>query len=85
MDADAVTVRDAMSRRLATCSVEDDLFTIIQSMRIHGVRRMPVLDGKGSLAGIVSSDDIVGALAQHLVDLCAAMRRQQVQEMQHRQ
>jgi CBS domain-containing protein len=31
-------------------------------MRVHGVRRMPVVDDRGALVGIVTLDDLLGAL-----------------------
>ena len=41
----------------------------ISRMRARGVRRAPVEDASGALVGIVSSDDIVAAIAAELADL----------------
>lgn len=41
----------------------------ISRMRARGVRRAPVVDASGALVGIVSSDDIVAAIAAELADL----------------
>jgi CBS domain-containing protein len=83
-DAANLTVADLMSRALVSCAEQDDLFAAIQSMRRHGVRRLPVLDGNGALCGLVSADDIVSAIGWHLADLSAALRAEQVHEMQVR-
>jgi CBS domain-containing protein len=82
--ADTLKVSDVMSRALVSCDEMDDLFGAIQSMRTHGVRRLPVLGEGGALCGIVSADDIVSAIGWHLSDLSAALRTEQVQEMQLR-
>lgn len=84
IDPDVITVGDVMIRRVCSCSQDDDLFGVLQTMRNHGVRRLPVLDGNGALCGLISVDDIVAALSQHLFDLSAALRREQINEMHMR-
>jgi CBS domain-containing protein len=41
----------------------------ISQMRARGVRRAPVVDASGALVGIISTDDIVAAIADELADL----------------
>jgi CBS domain-containing protein len=41
----------------------------ISQMCARGVRRAPVVDATGALVGIVSSDDIVAAIADELAEL----------------
>ena len=84
IEARSLTVGDVMSRQLATCSEADDLFDAIATMRRHGVRRLPVLNRNGGLAGMVSADDIYGALGVHLQELSQALTREQVREMELR-
>jgi CBS domain-containing protein len=53
-------VKDVMSRnRLATCSPGQDLDTAMDTMAAEQVRRIPVVDERGSLVGIVSQADVV--------------------------
>lgn len=40
----------------------EDVHAALERMRAHGVRRMPVVDERGALVGIVTLDDILGAL-----------------------
>jgi hypothetical protein len=49
------------------------------------VRRLPVLNDKGGLAGMVSADDLYGALSTHLRMLSQALTREQVREMEVRE
>jgi CBS domain-containing protein len=84
IDPDVITVGDVMSRAVSTCGAHDDLFGALQTMRVHGIRRLPVVDGHGALCGLVSIDDIIAAIGQNLGDLSAALRREQVNEMRSR-
>jgi CBS domain-containing protein len=84
IDTDALTVSDIMTHQLATCAESEDIFDAIETMRSHAVRRLPVLNDKGGLAGMVSADDIYGALSMHMHVLTEALRREQVHEMQTR-
>lgn len=55
----ALTVSTAMSRSLHSCSPEDSLDTAEKLMRDNQIRRVPVIDSKGELCGILSLADIV--------------------------
>jgi CBS domain-containing protein len=53
-------VRDAMSTSdLATCSSDSDVDDAMQTMSAEKVRRIPIVDERGSLVGIVSQADIL--------------------------
>lgn len=57
-------VANSMSKQLVSCRAQEDLTAVGQRMGKHGVRRLPVLDGKGKLAGILSLNDLVRAVAE---------------------
>ena len=50
-----------------------------------GVRRLLVTDADGRLAGFVSADDILGALAHEMAGLATAMREGIARETESRQ
>ena len=50
-------------------------------MRRRGVRRLPVLNANGALAGIVTADDIYAALSTQMGELSNALSREQIREM----
>jgi CBS domain-containing protein len=53
-------VRDVMSSgRIATCKLNDDVDNVMSAMRSEKVRRIPIVDERGSLVGIVAQADIV--------------------------
>lgn len=58
-DADG-RVRDCMSAdKLATCRENDDVDRAMDTMRTEQVRRIPIVDERGSLVGIIAQADIV--------------------------
>jgi len=58
---DHIAVADAMSAPVFSCFAEDNLKTTLATLAKHHVRRLPVIDERGHLRGVVSIDDIVQA------------------------
>lgn len=55
-----VRVRDVMSESdLMTCRQNDDVDSVLNAMRGEKVRRIPIVDERGGLVGIVSQADVV--------------------------
>jgi CBS domain-containing protein len=54
-----IPVSDVMSREVFACSPDDDIHIALKTMRKDRVRRLPAIDDKGLLRGIVSANDIV--------------------------
>jgi CBS domain-containing protein len=53
-------VRDVMSTDdLATCKLNDDVENVMSAMRSEKVRRIPIVDERGSVVGIVSQADVL--------------------------
>lgn len=61
--AATLTVADIMAVDPITAQWDDDLFDAIERMRAEGIRRMPVIDSSGALAGVLSVDDVLDVLA----------------------
>jgi CBS domain-containing protein len=53
-----ITVSEVMTRRLYSCSPDADVGEALEIMRDKQVRRLPVIDAKGKLRGILSLDDV---------------------------
>ncbi len=51
-------VSDVMSRDLFTCGPDDNVKEAIRTMETHQVRRVPIVDDKGHLLGIVAQADL---------------------------
>lgn len=79
-----LTVGDVMTQPVVTCSENQDLFDAIELMRERGVRRLPVLNAKGGLTGVVAADDIYNAIGTHMRELSLALAHEQVKEARTR-
>lgn len=84
IDPDNVTVGDVMSQPVATCTADQDIFDAIQTMRSHGVRRLPMLDASGDFAGFVAADDVYDALVKEFRGLSEVFLREQAREIEAR-
>lgn len=56
---DRLPVGRVMTRRVHTCSLDDDVQDALAEMSRYGVRRLPVTSSDGDLKGVISIDDIV--------------------------
>ncbi len=55
-------VKDAMSKKVISIHVDDPLLKAESVMKLQDIRRLPVVDSKGNLIGIISKADIFRAL-----------------------
>ena len=67
------TVRACMNPNLVTAREREGLLEVIRRMRVHGIRRIPVVDEGGLLQGILSVDDVLDVLAEEVDDLAAVL------------
>lgn len=79
-DLSRIAVGDFQRRELVTVGEQEDVFAVIAKMRRAGVRRLPVVDERGVLVGIVAADDLVGVLAEGLQQLAELTAYQGSQE-----
>jgi CBS domain-containing protein len=70
-------VRDIMTRNPVVVNAADPLPIALQEMRRIGVRRMPVVGKLGELLGVLSIDDVLGALSAELGNLAGAIHNEQ--------
>jgi CBS domain-containing protein len=57
--ASDLSAADVISHEVFTCAPQDDIHKALKTMRTHQVRRLPVVDHQGLLAGILSLNEIV--------------------------
>ena len=58
-----LTLADVMTKKPVTCSADEDVKNALDRMRRTKVRRLPVVDAHGRVAGILSLDDIARCAA----------------------
>jgi len=73
-------VGDIMSPQLISVQEKDGVVETIRLMRANGIRRIPVLNQEGGLAGIISVDDLLDLLAEELTELAKVAPREQARE-----
>lgn len=84
VDPGAVTIADAMSAEVTTAREQDGIYETIEHMREKGVRRLPVVNAKGALVGLVSLDDLLDLLGDEIGSLAKLVSREQKHERAHR-
>lgn len=57
--ASEITVGEVSAGNVFACRTDDNAQTVLSTMRAYKVRRVPVVDQGGTLAGIISMDDII--------------------------
>ena len=82
---ETVTVGDIMSNDLVTAREDDDFWRTLNRMSVKGVRRLLVVDEKGTLVGILTVDDVLTALTVGLSDMTRLVQREIAREVQRRQ
>lgn len=73
----AVTVGDVMNAQPVTVDETDSVKSALQTMRRIGVRRLPVVGRNGALVGVLSLDDVLDRLADHVQELAGVIRNEQ--------
>ncbi|MFW5452156.1 CBS domain-containing protein [Thioalkalivibrio sulfidiphilus] len=84
VDAASLAVRDLVTAPLVTVREDQGLFDALELMRARGVRRLPVVNEKGALLGILAVDDLVGLMGEMLSRLSSVVARQVVREEKQR-
>jgi CBS domain-containing protein len=84
VDLDAVLAGDIMSHELLTAGEDESIWDVLQRMRSHGVRRLPVVNARGGLEGILSVNDFLELISEELLALAQVATRQQQREKEIR-
>jgi CBS domain-containing protein len=68
-DPQSTKLRDIMTRNPVKIPVEKDLQHLTNVMRVHHVRRVPIIDADNRVLGIVTMDDVVARISAEIFDL----------------
>jgi len=75
---------DVMTRGPVLAKEFDAVEDVVKRMESAGIRRMPVVDERGSLTGVIAIDDAIAMLSKILVGITSAVRREQRLEREFR-
>ena len=73
-DPGTVRVEEIASHPLATIDQQRSIAEAVRVIRHHSVRRLPVVDEKGVLVGMLAADDLLALAVGELSGLTAAVR-----------
>ncbi len=77
VDPRALTAGDVMNTQPITVGETDSVRSALQTMHRSGVRRLPVVDSRGELTGVLSLDDVIDNLASEIQEVAGAIRNEQ--------
>lgn len=75
-DPETLTASDVMTEDLETADPETGFYEATETMADNGIRRLPVTDENGALAGIITADDLTELLAEEQQHLGAVIEAQ---------
>ena len=81
---ESLKIGDIKGRELITVRESDEMLDVLELMQRCGIRRVPVVDSYGALAGIVTLDDLLGILAEELGTMVKLISREQSREAKTR-
>lgn len=84
LDPDAIASGDIMGEQLYVAAPADDAFSTIRQMRVLGVRRAPIVDELGKLAGIFTVDDFIAYLGREITEVSSLIAAEQLDEQSSR-
>ncbi|HEY7642738.1 MAG TPA: CBS domain-containing protein [Steroidobacteraceae bacterium] len=84
IDPRSVTVEDVMTPEPLVARDSDELSKVLQTMRREGIRRVPVVDLRGALVGIIAMDDVIGVVAGLICDMAGSIKTEQRREWRSR-
>lgn len=73
---DALTANDLMSDELVTAVESEVVYDAIWHMRTKGIRRLPVVDERKFLIGVLTADDVTEFLAEELAQIARIVPHQ---------
>jgi len=77
LDPCAVTVREIMRTPVVVARDDEEISQVLERMKTHGVRRVPVMGAHRKLIGIVCLDDLLKQVAVDLNTLVEVISREQ--------
>lgn len=73
LDPKGARVREVMTADLLALPGSTGLYEALEAIRKKGVRRVPVTDENGALAGIITVDDVIRLLAMEMERIAAVI------------
>jgi predicted transcriptional regulator len=76
----SVSVGDVMTRQPLIANETDEFQDMLQAIRLAGVRRVPVVDTRGALVGVIAIDDAIEVITGLMCEIAGSIKSEQRQE-----
>jgi CBS domain-containing protein len=76
LDPRSVRVGEIMTLNPVIAHKSDAMEAALRKMRDFGIRRLPIIDARGELVGILAMDDVLECIAGDAEDLVAGIRHE---------
>ncbi len=80
LSGDVITVAEVMMTELGAALETEDIHSAVEKMREAGARRLPVVDARGALVGMLSLDDTISMLSEGLSDMAELLHKESERE-----
>ncbi|WP_116813504.1 CBS domain-containing protein [Steroidobacter cummioxidans] len=77
VDPESLKVDDVMTRTPVLANENEDLSDLLEAMRLAGVRRVPVVDIRGALTGVIATDDALDIITTFMCDITGSIKHEQ--------
>ncbi len=84
LDPQATPVEAAMRGSVVSVREDEGVGRAIAMMRSEGVRRLPVVDARGALVGLIASDDLIDLFAEEMSGLAGMLSHEVHRERRER-
>jgi signal-transduction protein with cAMP-binding, CBS, and nucleotidyltransferase domain len=75
VDMDSLTIRDVATMDITVVQENDGIGEAVHLMHEAGINRLPVVDRRGILIGVISGDDLLLHLAEQVQELASLFMR----------
>ncbi|QRV17564.1 CBS domain-containing protein (plasmid) [Haloterrigena salifodinae] len=75
-DVGSLSVEEIMTEDPTTIHADDDPLAISEAIKEHNVRRFPIVDDDGELAGIATLDDLIATIGEELDNVAETIEAQ---------
>lgn len=81
LEPSGIKVTEIMTTPLVSVRENTPVMEVILTMRTHGVRRLPVVNDRNQVVGIIAIDDMMEVLSRELRALVELIDREQIIEL----
>lgn len=84
VDPATLTVEDLMTRQPSVANDDEEVADVLQAMRTAGIRRVPVVDVRGALVGVLAIDDALDLITRFMCEITGSVKSEQRHERRAR-